>query len=240
MKLSFGLFAIAITVFSSCQFLGGQRVSGNGHVVTQQRSVGNFNSVEVSGGFKVHVRQDAANAVKVEADDNLMEYIDVYDDRGTLVIKEKDGFNLNPSKDVIVYVSAPAFHDIDVSGACDIIGEGTISGSEPLSMHVSGSGDIIMQVNLPKVTTEISGSGSIQLSGKANEFFADVSGSGDVKCLNLQTENTTLELSGSSDAEVFANQQLNIDASGSASIEYKGTARVNQSISGSGSVKKIR
>jgi hypothetical protein len=96
-----------------------------------------------------------------------------------------------------------------------------------------------MEVALPKVYAEISGSGSINLKGQATDFSAHVSGSGDVKCFDLVTDVTELNLSGSSDAEVTANKQLNIDASGSSSISYKGNASVSQNISGSGSVKKV-
>lgn len=239
MRISYIVLTLGLFTFSSCRYFGGERISGDGHVVTQQRSTGNFNSVDVSGGIKVHVRQDAANSVKVEADQNLMEYIDVYNDGNTLVIKEKEGFNLDPSKDIVVYVAAPVFKDIDVSGACDIIGDNTISGGDELNMHVSGSGDIVMAVALPKVSAEISGSGSINLKGQATNFSAHVSGSGDVKCFDLVTDTTELDLSGSSDAEVTANKQLNIEASGSSSISYKGNASVSQNISGSGSVKKV-
>lgn len=208
-------------------------------MVTQQRSSGSFNSVDVSGGIQVHVRQDATNSVKVEADQNLLEFIDVYTEGNTVVVKERRGYNLQPSRDIVVYVSAPAFKDIDVSGACDIIGDNVISGTEELSMHVSGSGDIIMQVALAKVHADISGAGSIQLKGQATDFTAEVSGSGDVKCFDLVTDNTQLDLSGSSEVEVTANKQLNVEASGSSSVHYKGAANVSQRISGAGSVKKV-
>ncbi|MGZ3838776.1 MAG: head GIN domain-containing protein [Flavisolibacter sp.] len=239
MRVSFLASVFIVFLFSSCRYFGGERISGNGHVVTQERGAGSFNSVHVSGGIKVHIRQDSVSSLKVEADQNLMEYIDVYNDGSTLVIKEKEGFNLNPTKNIVVYATAPIFKDIEVSGACDIIGDGPIRGNEALSMHVSGSGDMVMQVDLPRISAEISGSGSIRLTGQATNFSAEVSGSGDVKCFDLITDNTDLDLSGSSDVEVTANKQLKVDASGSSSVQYKGNASVNQSISGSGSVKKV-
>ena len=239
MRITSIVLAFVLLAFSSCRYFGGERVSGDGHVVTQQRNADGFNRVDVSGGIKVHVRQDATSSVKVEADQNLMEYIDVYNNGNTLVIKEREGYNLNPSKDIIVYVAAPVFRDIEVSGACDIIGDNTISGNEELSMHVSGAGDIIMQVAVPKVNAEISGSGSINLKGQATEFSAHVSGSGDVRCFDLITDNTRLDLSGASEVVVTANKILDIDASGASSVEYKGNANVSQHISGAGSVKKV-
>ena len=239
MRITYSILALTIVLFSSCGYFGGERIYGDGKLVTQQISSGSFNSVDVSGGIQVHVRQDATNSVKVEADQNLLEFIDVYTEGNTVVVKERRGYNLQPSRDIVVYVSAPAFKDIDVSGACDIIGDNVISGTEELSMHVSGSGDIIMQVALAKVHADISGAGSIQLKGQATDFTAEVSGSGDVKCFDLVTDNTQLDLSGSSEVEVTANKQLNVEASGSSSVHYKGAANVSQRISGAGSVKKV-
>ena len=229
----------SLIILSSCQFFGGERIHGDGNIITQEKNIGSFNKVEVSGSVKVHIRQDPTASVKIETDQNLMQYLDIYNDGNTLVIRTKQGYSLDPTKDVIAYVSAPSFRDIDVSGACDIIGDGLISGNEELSMHVSGSGDIMMQVDLPKINTEISGSGSVSLKGRATDFSARVSGSGDIRCFDLVTENASLDLSGSSEAEVNANKKLDIDASGSSTIEYKGNANVNQNISGSGSVKKV-
>jgi hypothetical protein len=236
-KLYLALSA-CLLILSSCGLFG-QRIRGNGHITSQQKNVGSFNSVDVSGAVKVHIRQDGSSSVKLETDENLFEFLEVYTDGNKLVIKEKNGYNLDPTKDIVAYISAPSFADIDVSGACDIIGDSPITGTSALSMHVSGSGSITMEINLPKVSTDISGSGSVNLKGQATDFNAEVSGSGDIKCFDLVTDNTSIDLSGSSGAEVNANKKLDIEISGSADVQYKGSANVNQSISGSGSVKKV-
>lgn len=232
------LLAISSIYFVSCQYIGGQRVSGNGHITTQDRSVGSFNSIRSGGSTNVHVMQSSSNTVKIEADDNLMQYIDVYVEGNTLYIKSKNGYNLNPSKDITVYVSAPSFKDISVSGSGDIIGDNAISGNDPLDLHVSGSGNINMQVNVPKVSTDVSGSGDVTLKGQAKDFDAELSGSGKIKCFDLVTDNTSLHLSGSSDADVNANKSLDINVSGSGSVRYKGTPSISQHISGSGDIRK--
>ena len=200
MRKIFLLLAI-VTVLSSCNWFGGKKVSGNGKIITQERKVSSFNSVEASGSLKVHIRQDSASLVRIETDDNLMEYIEIYVTGSTLVIKEKNGFNLSPSKDLIIYTSAPVYRSVDVSGAGDIISDNIISGGEPLEMSVSGSGSI--------------------------------------KAFDLTTDISTLNLSGAADAEVTANQKLDVNVSGSGDVKYKGNASVSQSISGSGSVKKV-
>ena len=225
--------------FVSCQYIGGQRVSGNGHITTQEKSVGSFNSVQTGGSMDVHVTQSSTPSVRIEADDNLMPYIDVYVEGNTLHIRTKMGYNLNPSKDIVAYVAAPEFKEIGVSGSGDVISDNALSGSSPLDLHVSGSGNIKMQVNFPKVSTEVSGSGDILLKGEARDFDADVSGSGKVKCFDLVTDNTNLHLTGSSDAEITANKTLDLSIAGSGTVRYKGNASVSQHVSGSGDIKKV-
>jgi hypothetical protein len=234
------IFLLSGLIFlSSCHFFVGERVAGNGNIRSQQKNVGTFHSVDVSGQVTVHVVQSANTSVKLETDDNLLPYIEVFTNGNTLVIRTKRGYNLDPSREIIAYVAAPEFRDIDLSGQCDIVGDGPLSGNEALSMHVSGQGDINLEVNLPKVSTEISGQGTVRIKGQATEFSAAVSGQGHVKCFDLITDNTTLDLSGGSDVEVTANKKLDVDVSGSGTVQYKGNAAVNQSISGSGHVKKV-
>ena len=196
------LFVLAVVmVLSSCSWFGGKKVSGNGNITTQERKVSSFNSVEASGSVKVHIRQDSSSSVKIETDENLMEYIEIYVTGSTLVIKEKDGFNPSPSKDLIVYTSAPVYRSVDVSGAGDIISDNIISGGEPLEMGVSGSGNINVQVALPKVSADVSGSGNVMLKGTSKEFTGSISGSGSIKAFDLTTDVSTLNLSGAADAE---------------------------------------
>ena len=230
-------FAVLI-LFSSCRFFGGERIRGNGKIVRTQRNLGSFNSIEAGGAVQVHVRQDAANSVTLETDENLLEFLDVFVDGKTLVIRTQKGYNLDPSDDIIIYASAPAFEKLDVSGASKIIGDGTISGDN-LALGASGASEILMNVDVSKLEADLSGASILQLKGNAANFSTGASGASKIKCIDLATEETTLDISGATDAEVTANKQLNIDASGASNIDYRGNANINQKSSGASSVRKI-
>ena len=236
--MKFSLMAILIAfVFSSC-FFTGQRVSGDGHIITQEKNVGNFTAVRSSGSMDVHIVQKEINSVKVETDENLISYLDIYVDGSTLVVRERQGYALNPTKNITVYVSSPAFKEIEMSGSGDIVSDNIISGNEPLKIDVSGSGNINLNVSLPKLEAEISGSGNIILKGQSSDLDISMNGSGNIKCFDLTSDNVNINISGSSDAEITANKKLDIDVAGSGSVRYKGNAAVNQRVSGSGEVKK--
>ncbi len=233
--LSF-LFSILL---SSCHFMGGKRIRGNGKITTQNRTVNAFTSVDVRGGIDVYVKQDSVVSVRIEADENLLEYVQVTVDRSTLDIREEKGYNLRSAKGIKVYVSGPSFNHFEASGASDIYSENKISCINEISINATGASSIKMELNAPKVEAELTGASHISLKGETKTFSADGSGASGLKCFELMTEETDVELSGASNAEVFASIKLNVHVSGAADVKYKGNATLSQEASGAGSVKKV-
>ena len=233
------LILVSMIFFMYSCNLADRRVSGNGNLKTEQISIAGFNKIRVSGGMHVQLKQQDTFRVDVNADENLMEYIEVFKEGETLVVREMDGYNLDPSKEMIVYVSAPTFSHISVSGSGSITSENTITGNDPLSIDLSGSGNIDIDLNVPKINAEVSGSGTIDLGGRSEDLALSLSGSGNAHCFELITDNIDLNISGSANAEVTANKTLDARVSGSGDVQYKGNAMVTKNISGSGSIEKV-
>ena len=235
----FVVFSFLIAVlFSSCGEVFGKRIRGNGTVKTENRTAGQFSSVNVSGDIDIYVKQDSSAAIRVETDENLLEYVVVENENGTLNIHQKNGTRLKPTNGIKVYVSGSSFRHFEASGACDIYSENKITGSEAISIHLSGASNIKMELNAPKVNADLSGAGTISLKGETKDFSVDGSGSTDIKCFDLLTENTRVDLSGAGNAEVFASVKLDVHVSGAADVKYKGNATVSQDVRGAGTVKK--
>src|ERR1700730_18291212 len=159
------LLTFPIFLFSFNHIFG-KHVHGNGNVTTQDRQVSNFKNIEVGGAAKIFVSQGDQHSVKVEVDENLQQFVEVFQEGNKVIVREKRGFNLDPTGDLKIYVTAPVYNDIDVSGACDIIGQTAISTPENIEMHISGAGDMKMEVNAPHISAEVSGSGNIDLKGE--------------------------------------------------------------------------
>lgn len=238
MRFFYILFFVVL-IAASCRFFGGERVHGDGHVVTQDRSVGSFHSLSVETAVAVRIRQEPSAAVKVEADQNLQEFIEVLNESGTLVIRQRRGYRLDPTRDVVVYVSSPDFRDLDVSGASSITGEGTITTTGELFLEASGASHIRLDVNAAKLRTDISGSSKLALKGQAREFNAEASGASDIDGIDLQTETARIDISGATKVEVAVSRDLDVEASGASHVSYKGSPRINQRVSGAASVRSV-
>jgi len=235
---AFLLIACAFLI-SSCHYVMGKRIHGNGVSGTQERSVGDFSSINAMGSMDVIVSQGASPSIRIEADQNLLEYIETKNNGGTIEIYTREGYNLDPKTNIKVYATAPNFNNIDVSGSGKIKSTGKISSTSHLRTHVSGSGDILLEADAPRIETQISGSGSSTIKGTTKDFSARISGSGDVHCYDLLSENTEIDIAGSGNAEVYASKTLDVDIAGSGDVRYKGNPSVKQNTAGSGGVKKV-
>jgi hypothetical protein len=230
---------LGIIVFSSCRFMGGRRVEGNGNIVSREKSVGSFRAVDVSGALNVMVKQDSQQSVRVETDENLHEFLDIHENNGVLYIATRDNVNLDPSNDEIkIYVSAPVYRSLHVSGASSIRGENKLSSDEAFEIDLSGASEIRIDVKAPKIDAELTGASHIQLSGETKDFDIQGSGASEVKCFDLLSENTSIDVSGACSAQVHASVQLKVEASGASEIAYKGSPSINQSVHGASSIRK--
>ncbi|MHA4808741.1 head GIN domain-containing protein [Flavitalea flava] len=227
-------------IFGSCRHYFGKRVKGDGNIKTEDRAVGTFKNVDVSGAAKVYVSNGSPCAVKIEGDQNLLQFIEVSQEGDQIRVREKKGFHLMPTNELRIYVTAPVYNRIEASGACDILGQNKITNSENLDLHVSGAGDIQMEVDAPKLAAEVSGSGNINLKGQTKDVSLDLTGSGHAHCYELLAENVKVDITGAGSAEVYASVKLDADVSGAGSVNYKGNATsVSQHIAGAGSVSKV-
>jgi hypothetical protein len=237
MKKTSIILLIVIVLLQACTW-DGHRVKGNGNVVTQTRQVGDFTGVELGGSFDVYLSEGAAG-VKIEAEENIIPYIELHVENGVLHIDTKDNVWLKTRRDVKIFVTAPHFNKVNNSGSGDIKSLTKITHDERLSIDLSGSGDLTLNVDAPEIDASITGSGGMKLAGDTKKFNGEVTGSGDIEAMDLKSEESKLQITGSGNIDVYSSVKLVADITGSGNIHYKGDAKVNSNISGSGEVKKV-
>lgn len=227
--------SLALLAFASCDF---NRVKGNGHVISKSFDKANFKNIDVSSSMDVVLKQGTDYSVRIDAEENILQLIEVRKEGDELIVGFKNNIGISPTKDIKVYITAPEFHKLEGSGACTISNSGVITGNE-VTLDLSGACNTHLNVDVKKLGIEASGSSEIEVKGKAVYFSVDGSGSTSVSAFQLITENATIDLSGAGDAEVFASQSLKADLSGAGSVTYKGNPpSVSKEISGAGSVSK--
>ena len=231
MKKALFLF-FTIAAFTSCQF-----TTGSGKIVTETRAVGNFNALSVGGSYDVEVKIGPVASVVVEADDNIIKFIETDVSGNTLKIRTENNHGFSDVH-MKVYVTTPSLKNIKASSSADVIVQNVLESNDRLSFRASSSASIKAEVNAPEIESDASSSATITLSGRTKNHDTQASSSSDIKAFDLLSENTTAKASSSATIRVHASVSLDAKASSSADIEYKGAAKVNSSTSSSGSVEK--
>lgn len=232
------ILLVAIVLLGSCVW-DGHRVKGNGHVITENKQVGDIAGVDLGSDFNVYLTQGSPASVKIEAEENIMSYIDMHVENGILNIGTKDNVWLTTHKDVKIYITTGRYDEIESSGSGNIVGQTKITNNSKLELGCSGSGNLKLEVDAPEISAGVSGSGEMQLAGETKKFSGDVSGSGGIKAFDLKTEEATLQVSGSGSIDIFSSVKLKADISGSGGVRYKGDAQTSSNTSGSGEIRKV-
>ncbi|MFB6453677.1 head GIN domain-containing protein [Chitinophaga sp. Hz27] len=224
-------------VNSSCETFH-ERVKGSGVSKSEDRNVSGFSGISTSGIYDVVLTQGNAESVKLEADDNLLPYIETVVSGKTLQIKSKNGVSIEPKSKITVYVTIKDLKAVSASGASKVTSTGTINGSN-LGVELSGATLCKLDVAMSKVEIKASGAARVDLAGTAAAVNVGASGAAIIRADKLSSDNVNVEASGGSNVVVNADKALNAGASGGSSIRYSGAGKANVSTSGGASVSRL-
>ena len=225
---------LLLSVLSSCRF---GCIKGSGHQVTEAHKMNDFTRLDISGGFKINLKQDSSLTVSVTADDNLMKYIHASLDGDKLRIYSKK--NLCGSGEIVLNIGVKNLEVIKISGGINLATDGKLI-TKDLHLELNGASKIDMDLNAANVFTEGSGSTDMTLRGQASSHKIEFAGSGKVKALDFVVGSYDIETTGASDCSINVLKDLNIKTTGAADIKYRGNpTSVNTSKTGAASVTKI-
>jgi hypothetical protein len=238
-KLLIGLFAlVSLNTFAQRW----ETIKGNGQIKKETREVSSFTSLASHGSMDVQIAYGNSNKVTVEADENLLPYIETSVENGKLSIKTKKNVNIKSSSKIEVHVFMTKINSLQLSGSGNINGAGAFTNDGKTDIGVSGSGNLALEFDSFKdLDLSVSGSGNIDLKSSAtNSINAKVSGSGNIDCSSISSKDVEARLSGSGNIKVYANNSIDAKISGSGNVFYKGNVQnINSKVVGSGKVLKM-
>jgi len=239
MKIYFNIILIIVIALLvvQCEFLE-EFEKGNGEIVTERRSVGDFDGLRIAGNFEVILREGKVPLVQINTDENLLKFIDTEVEGGILRISQEK--KLISTKKIRITINYLVLKDIRAMGAALIKNEETIV-SENLEIGMEGAGAIDLMINSDKLTVVLSGAGVISLAGEVREQELNLMGAGKLEALDLESKECEVSVSGLGSAEVYVTEKLNAKIEGVGSIKYGGDPKdLNTEIKGLGRIKPLK
>ena len=209
-----------------------------------------FKSIYVNSSYTVLLKQSNKQEVIAEAAADIMELTTVVVDNGVLMVNVErkpdnpnksvwakiDDIKLRPT--MKLYVSVKSITELQVNGGGKIISENSLA-SDYLTLSVSGSGSMDLDIKGNTLKEDVSGAGSIALKGYASSAQITSSGSGSINAFACELETAKVKISGSGVVEINVSATLDAQVLGSGTIKHKGnTKNVTKKVYGSGSVDR--
>ena len=224
----------ALILFSFCAILASCNcVDGEGPVNSKSYSLEDIRGINVNGSMDVVLNQGSPQSVKMTAQQNILEMIEITVNDGIAYVESQKCYDTN--KENVLEITIPRLEELSLQGSGDIEGNGKFMVTE-LEIELNGAGNIQMDVDAAMVSADLSGAGNIVLSGESKELLVDLNGAGDVDASRLECEVAEADLNGAGDIDLYVTDELDASVSGAGDIRYKGKPDVKSSISGAGSV----
>ena len=224
------IIILSISILGACRYR-----TGSGNIVTERRATSSFMGLSVGGGFEVEIKTGSTEVV-VEADDNIIKYIETVVVGGELRIR-LDHINLRNAH-LKVYITAPEINNINSSASANVEAKDVLRSGQSISLHSSSGSEIKAVLDAPEITVNASSGGELKLSGRTRDLKATSSSGSAIKAKELLSEHTIVNVSSGASANVYASLSLDATASSGGNITYRGAGNVKKSVSSGGEVEK--
>lgn len=227
---------------------------GSGEVVEEDRDVSNVSGIELAMPGTLQIVMGGGESLRIEAEDNLLEYIETDVRAGRLVIESRRGIRLQTTHPINYYLTVADLNTMVISSSGDVEADDLqtesvsviISSSGDLSIgsldcssldvNVSSSGNVaIAELVAESISVQISSSGNLEiLGGQVQQQDITISSSGEYRARDLSSVEAEVTLTSNGTATIRVSDHLNGRLSSSGDIYYIGNPEVNVRTTSSG------
>ena len=201
---------LIVALAAGCRWVG---IRGNGHIKTDDRTVGAFTETDAGGAFEIEW-QGGSPALHITTDENLLSYVESDVSSDTLHLRTHD--QIWPTHGIKVVISSPTRAAARIRGAVRLTAK---------------------QLTGPKFALEASGASRVLLDGNIDGLLADMTGASELEASGLQTKTAEISTTGAGDAEVAVAETLKVAITGAGKVTYSGNPTIKKHIAGAGTVR---
>jgi hypothetical protein len=230
--------AVVVTVVLLVAFgvIGGV-IIGSGNLTTRNFDLSDFTEIAAQSGFQLELVQSSTFSVEVTADDNVMDYIEVYKSGNTLKIRPQWNRSFR-SATLRAKVTMPDLYEIKLSGGSQA-SISSFNSSHDLSVGLSGGSSVTGDIIAGDVYLDLSGGSQVNLQGTADNLDVNGSGGSQLELGAFPVHNVDINLSGGGRATVSVNGTLDVNLSGGSHVTYIGEpTSIDMNLSGDSTVSK--
>ena len=244
-----GVAVVGLLVSSlGCCFSGMQPVRGSGRMTEKVYAVEGFHGVALTNQGDLTIAYGDEERLVVEAEANLLPYLEARVEGGILHIGTRPGGWIWPTRPIRYRLTVTELDTVSVTGSGDAVGP--VLEGEEISVRVTGFGDITLDGidATDSVDIKVNGSGGARVDGddadgasvRGERVSVTVTGSGGVGLGEVEADRLEVRVTGSGDLTVAGGRVKGQTISTSGSGVYRArelrSATAEARVSGSGTV----
>jgi len=249
---------IFLALMAGCS-LDPNAIQGSGNIITSDYDIDDFNNIKSSNNFEVSIEQADTYKVEIYCDDNILEYLDVKKQNGTLVIGLEELHNYQ-NITLEAKVSVPDLERIEGTGSSEInlenglvlehdfelilSGASSLKGNfqtQDMKVRLSGASKASGTFTVDDLILSLVGASDVSFKGSGSDLKCNLAGSSDAELFGLAVNNAHVILEGASISSINVDSEIILDASGSSTLFYKGNGIIESiNLSGDSKVEKIK
>lgn len=234
MKLT-SFLSITLILCFSISMSAQQRLQLDSSTTTKSYNFSNYDTIEVSGDFDVDLNfSNGAESFELEANKNLMDYVEISQEGSTVRMKLKSFWNYKGKMILKVRMNTKMVDTYLLSGDAIVNVNDPIK-SNKVEMSLKGDSILKAEVEAEDLNIMSKSDSVLTLSGEVSSLNAKLSSDSILKGKDLTSENVKIDLSGDSQAWVNVTSTLSAMASGDSILRYGGNPDVKKSVTKSDS-----
>lgn len=216
-----------------------QQLRGDGKLLREERTLHSFDKIHIDGTFFIILYQSEEESVSIEADGNLLPYINTEVNQGELRVSFEQGVNLSQFKKMNVTIHLKDLHKLYLKGENIVKSEGQLILNH-LDIIKKGSGTLDLNLSCETLTTKAYNSGSLILVGATHKVEIFNMSKGKIYAKKLIGQYSSIQVTGTGNVTAHAEEEIDIFVTGTGSLLYTGEPKVSRYfVTGKGKVKKI-
>jgi hypothetical protein len=235
MKTKIGIIILLFGIIASA-CTSTQMITGKGNVTKEDREVAGVTSVNLAWSGDLTILLGNKESLIVEAESNLLPYIETRVSNGELTIGTKPGVNLLPILPVRYTLTVKSLQGIRTTSSGNVFAP-ALQGTD-IHASIASSGNItIAGLTAETLEVEISSNGNLKIGpGQVDRQTITIQSSGNYTAPDIKSSIADCKISSSGNATIWVTEQLITNITSSGNVNYYGSPTTKVETSSSGGV----
>ncbi len=233
------LITLVTFILSSCS-IDTIRVTNNDVVTYRTVNITDYNAFEIANDFNAYITfSDTEESIKIEANDNLHDYIIATKEDNKLKVRLRNNVNIKGKETLNVYITTKSITDFSAVADSKIILENALI-EDNVKINVTADSFFSGEVHVDYLDLKLSADAKADLYGNVGILNANLSADANLTDYDLHVENLKMKMAADCDANITVTNTIDIEATADCTLRYKGDAVIiYQKLTADSKIKKM-